>query len=217
MKLRVLAVAIVLLTSGLMVRNLGHGEPIPLKRSLSDFPAQLGGWSSVRNVVFEDQVEERMGTRDYVYKIFLGPEQASVHFYVGYYASQRHGTMIHSPKSCLPGSGWYITGKDTTTVDLPHYAPFEVNNFVVENGSQRQVVLYWYQQSGGRVVTNEYLGRVYLVFDNITKNRTDAALVRVNIPVNGSIGDSVQTGLEFLKHAYPQLMEFLPHDPPRSS
>ena len=90
--------------------------------------------------------------------------------------------MLHSPKNCLPGNGWFIARRDTTTVDVAPYAPFTVNSYTVRNGIDQQVVLYWYQQSGGRIVTNEYLGRVHLVVDSLTKGRTDAAMIRVSVP-----------------------------------
>jgi EpsI family protein len=121
--------------------------------------------------------------------------------------------MIHSPKNCLPGNGWYIAGRETAVVDVPSYSPFKVNNFVVENGIDRQVVLYWYQQSGGRLVTNEYLGRVHLVLDSLTTRRTDAALIRVSVPSDAQDpAAAARTGLEFLEAAYPVLMQFLPHE-----
>ena len=43
-------------------------------------------------------------------------------------------------------------------------------------------MLYWYQ-SRGRVVGSEYWSKIYLVLDAARYNRTDAALVRVVVPV----------------------------------
>ena len=68
------------------------------------------------------------------------------------------------------------------------------------------MVLYWYQQSGGRIVTNEYLGRVHLVFDSLTKNRSDAALIRVSVPFENDPAAAVRIGLDFLQSAYPALI-----------
>jgi EpsI family protein len=90
--------------------------------------------------------------------------------------------------------------------------PFQVNSYTVSNGIDRQVVLYWYQQSGDRIVTNEYLGRVNLVVDSLTKNRSDAVLIRVSVPFEDDSDAAVQTGLEFIRSAYPVLSRFLPHD-----
>ena len=53
---------------------------------------------------------------------------------------------------------------------------------MIQKGLDRQLVLYWYQ-SHGRVVASEYWGKFYLVRDAVRMNRTDAALVRVIVPM----------------------------------
>ena len=95
-------------------------------------------------------------------------------------------------------------------------ATVAVNSYIVENGIERQLVVYWYQQSGGRIVTNEYLGRVYLVLDSLTRNRSDAALIRVSVPFEGDAATAEDTARAFLQVAYPTLMQFLPQDVPTS-
>lgn len=210
MKPRILAVAVFLIATALIVRNVGHGQPIELNQPFSLFPDLLSGWSSTSHY-FSDEIEQKLGVSDYFSKTFRNRQNQPVELYVGYYESQKHGGMIHSPKNCLPGNGWYISNRDSAILDIPSFAPFSVNKFIVENGTYKQVVLYWYQQSGGRVVTNEYLGRVFLVLDALTKNRTDAALIRVSIPILDSAQESYELGVQFLKSAYPELMEFLPH------
>jgi EpsI family protein len=149
---------------------------------------------------------------DYISKFYRDGSGTLLHAYVGYYASQQHGETIHSPKNCLPGNGWYIAKRETATVEAAPYHPFEVNSYTVENGIDRQVVLYWYQQAGGRLITNEYLGRVHLVLDSLTKKRSDAAFIRISVPFDDNQAAAVRTGLDFLRSAYPELMRFLPHD-----
>ncbi len=228
MKPRILAVAVFLIATALIVRNVGHGQPIELKQPFSLFPDLLSGWSSTSHY-FSDEIEQKLGVSDYFSKTYRNRQNQPVELYVGYYESQKHGGMIHSPKNCLPGNGWYISKKGRAILDIPSlvllhdplalmFKPgFPVNKFIVENGTHKQMVIYWYQQSGGRVVTNEYLGRVFLVLDAFTANRTDTALIRVTIPVDQSVQESYETGIQFLKGAYPKLMEFLPHRKPAHS
>jgi EpsI family protein len=201
----------VIVVASVVVRAVGHGEPVPLLQPFSQFPAQLETWHG-KELRFGARIEDKLGVTDYISRIYrTGPEKL-VHFYVGFYASQRHGEMIHSPNNCLPGNGWYIADRSTAVIDVTPFAPFKVNNYTVENGIDRQVVLYWYQQSGHRIVTNEYLGRVHLVFDSLTRSRSDAALIRVSVPFEDDAAGAVRTGLEFLKVAYPTLSRFLPYD-----
>jgi EpsI family protein len=198
-----------LVVAGVAARGIGHGEPVRLLQPFGEFPANLGDWRG-RSMRLAGEIEKRVGVSDYLYRVYIRRPNDLVHFYVGYYESQRHGEMIHSPKNCLPGSGWYIARRETTQLNLAPHAPFTVNKFIVENGIERQLVLYWYQQAGDRIVTNEYLGRVHLVWDAFRLNRTDAALVRLSVPFDESSDRALAIAIEFLREAYPRLMRFLP-------
>jgi EpsI family protein len=208
---RMLVVGAMLVLSSWAVRAVGHGEPVPLRQPFSQFPSTLGTWHG-ENLRFTAEIEDKLGVTDYVSRLYRRPSDEIVHLYVGFYPSQEHGTMLHSPKNCLPGNGWYIAGRATATVDVAPYDPFKVNSYTVENGIDRQVVVYWYQQSGGRIVTNEYLGRVHLVLDALTKGRSDAALIRVSVPFEDDANAAERTALDFLQTAYPAIARFLPHD-----
>jgi len=221
MRTRVFVVALALVASAVAVRTVGHGQPVPLTRPFWQFPMQLGDWQG-RDIRLTEAIEKRVGVTSYLYRTFYQPARRyPIQLYVGFYESQKHGEMIHSPKNCLPGNGWFIERRDTMMLNVPPYQPFEVNKFVIANGIERQVVLYWYQQAGGRVVTNEYLGRVHLVLDAMSRNRTDAALIRVIVPTEDndprSVDASTREAVAFLQAAYPTLMQFLPHDRPRQT
>lgn len=208
---RIVITGAVLVLSSFAVRAVGHGEPVELRQPFARFPRQLDSWRG-DDLRFSSRIENKLGVTDYVSRFYQDGPTRLVHLYVGFYSSQRHGDMVHSPKNCLPGNGWYIAQRGTTVLDVAPYVPFEVNSYTVENGIDRQVVLFWYQQSGNRIVTNEYLGRVHLVFDSLTRNRSDAALIRVSVPFEDDPTAATRIGLDFLKSAYPALSRFLPYD-----
>ena len=207
---RMLVVGAMLLVSSWAVRAVGHGEPVALRQPFARFPQTLGEWRG-EDLRFTERIENKLGVTDYVSKMYRRGSTA-VHLYVGFYASQQHGAMLHSPKNCLPGNGWFIARRDTTTVNVAPYDPFTANSYTVRNGIDQQVVVYWYQQAGGRIVTNEYLGRVHLVLDALTKGRSDAALIRISVPFEDEAAAAERTALEFIQVAYPALAGFLPHD-----
>jgi EpsI family protein len=206
---RLIVVGVLLLLSSWVVRAVGHGEPVQLTQPFARFPEQLGAWQG-EDLRFDARIEGKLGVTDYVSKYYRAGTRG-VHLYVGFYASQRHGEMVHSPKNCLPGNGWYIARRDLTTIAVPAHEPFAANSFVVENGIERQLVVYWYQQAGSRIVTNEYVGRAFLVLDALTRNRSDAALIRVSVPFDSDAAAADATARSFLQVAYPALMRFLPH------
>ena len=88
-----------------------------------------------------------------------------------------------------------------------------VNRYVIQKGLDRQLVLYWYQ-SHGRVIANEYWSKFYLIRDAVALNRTDAALVRVIVPIapnsDGASARAEQQAVEFVQKLYPVLPAYLP-------
>jgi len=60
---------------------------------------------------------------------------------------------------------------------------------VIELGSQRQLVYYWFQQRG-RVITNEFIVKWFLLWDSLTRHRTDGALIRLVVPLSSASGET---------------------------
>jgi EpsI family protein len=60
-----------------------------------------------------------------------------------------------------------------------------VNQFTIQKGRQRQVVLYWYH-GRGRVTANEYANKALLMLDAARLHRTNGGLVRLITPVAAS-------------------------------
>jgi EpsI family protein len=124
---------------------------------------------------------------------------------------------MHSPLNCLPGAGWLPVRQARSRLPVTDAAgqpqEIEVNDFVIEKGLDRQVVLYWYQ-SHGRVVASEYWGKIYTVVDAVRLNRTDGALVRLVSPVRGSSPEAEraaeQTAREFAGVLFTRLGRYLP-------
>ncbi len=80
------------------------------------------------------------------------------------------------------------------TIKPENGAPaFEANRYIIEQGSDRQLLIYWYQ-GRGRMVASEYWGKIYTVVDSIAKRRSDGAMVRVMVPL--AKGESEQSALD---------------------
>jgi EpsI family protein len=87
---------------------------------------------------------------------------------------------MHSPKHCLPGSGWEIWDYGSTEIATGG-SDFKVNKYSIENSGDRRLVLYWYQ-SKGRIIASEYLGKVLLARDALFQNSTAGSIVRIIVP-----------------------------------
>lgn len=206
---RVLITVGVLVAGVILLQGLSHGEPVLANRPLRELPLSLNGWQGEERP-FQDRIVQALAVDDYVNRLYKDEAGRPVALYVGFYGSQRTGDTIHSPKNCLPGAGWQPVRAARLRVALDGGAPVEINEYLIEKGLERQLVLYWYQ-ARGRVVASEYAGKVWLVVDAITRNRTDGALVRLVAPVAEGEEEVRARLLRFARDLYPQLGEFIPN------
>ena len=84
-----------------------------------------------------------------------------------------------------------------------------INKVVIQKGLDKQVILYWYQDRG-RIIASEYWAKGFLVWDSMTRKRTDGSLVRISVPVGKSDEQAFAEGLEFLRDMFPLLGQYLP-------
>jgi len=72
-------------------------------------------------------------------------------------------------------------------------------------------VLYWFKQRE-RVLSNEYLVKLFLFWDGLTRGRTDGALVRIASVVGpGETEDVVDERLrKFVSTIEPELIRYVP-------
>jgi len=208
------ALVVLLLAGGAVVNLWEHvGEAHVERRSLKDFPSQLGAWRQRgADEKFDAETERVLRADDYLSRDFRRETDGLVsNFYVGYYATQRNGATYHSPLNCLPGSGWVMSEPGLIRITpADGGAPFEANRYIIESGGQRNLLVYWYQ-GRGRTVASEYWGKVYTVLDSVSRRRSDGSMVRVVVPVGKSEDEALRTAAELASLAAPQLPSFVPN------
>src|SRR5688500_10608562 len=142
------------------------GEAKVERRSLAEMPAQVGSWRQVGpDQRFDKQTESVLRADDYLSRNYALPDGRVASFYVGYYATQRTGATYHSPLNCLPGTGWEMNEAASIMITPANgEPPFEANRYIVQNGDNKQLLIYWYQ-GRGRKIASEYWGKIYTVID----------------------------------------------------
>lgn len=155
-------------------------QVMPLAAPLSTLPAELAGFHGVDRVIPENE-QQAAGMSAYSFRTYGADSAIVFTTYVGYYDHQTQGKTIHSPKNCLPGSGWEALAQSETTVATPR-GPETVNRYLLQNGQQRALVYYWYQ-GRGRVAANEYQVKWELLRDSAIRGRSEEALVRIVVPL----------------------------------
>jgi EpsI family protein len=181
---------------------------VPLRQTFDQLPMTMDGWQG-KDDPLSGQIVAALKVSDYVNRAYIGGGGAPVALYVGYYQSQRTGETIHSPKNCLPGSGWEPVRAGRLTIPMAAGPAIAVNEYLVEKGPAQYLVLYWYQ-AHGRVIASEYSGKAWLVFDAITRNRTDEALIRVVTSTKNGEDQARARAVQFVQSLFPRLNGFIP-------
>jgi EpsI family protein len=204
--------AVLLLQGAVFYVTASRAEAVPVVAPLTFFPPGFGEWRMTRDTPVEKEVQEVLRADDTLNRVYVDSSQtAGAGLFIAYFRTQRYGQSPHSPKNCLPGSGWEPTETGTQTITVSgREAPIVTNKYVVEHGDDKEVVLYWYQ-SHHRVIASEYSAKFWLIADSIRYHRSDTALVRIMVPVrNNNIEDATATGIAFIQAMFPALLKQLP-------
>jgi EpsI family protein len=195
---------------------------IPPREDFTSFPLELGTWRCDEKQKLGADTLENLGATDYVICEFHHEGFGPVGLYLGYHATQirEEGggsgeNSIHPPAHCLPGSGWDIIDSRTVRLDLPGLpqTPAYVKRLVIANGNARQLVYYWYQ-SQGRVIPEDWQKILYVGLDRATRGRTDGALVRFTIPIIRNDEERSERAFEDLaRQVLPVLQPYIPVGP----
>jgi EpsI family protein len=202
----------VLLIQLAVIYGFSRSENTPVIAPLAAFDKVLGPWSMTQENTVEKEVMDVLQADDVLSRVYVDPASGrSLSLFIAYFKSQRAGKAPHSPKNCLPGSGWSPVESGTLTIPLASAAaPITVNRYIVSHGDERSVVLYWYQ-SGRRVMASEFLAKAYLVADAVRYNRSDTALVRIVVPCTPSDQpEAIRAGIRFIESLFGPLRRVLP-------
>lgn len=158
-------------------------QRLELVEPLGSFPTSVQEYGLERRLEIPEGSLAVLRPDDYIVRRYKADGRPDFELFVAYYGKQLEGATIHSPRNCLPGSGWepvehrripLQTGGGSGTV----------NRYVIQNRrGERALVYYWYQ-GRGRIEANEYLVKWDLLRDAVVKRRTDEALVRLVFPLD---------------------------------
>jgi EpsI family protein len=221
---RALAPAAVLAVGCLLVGNVRPQQRMTLSAPLGTLiPREVAGLRAIDQKI-SDEERRVAGQTDYVMRIYGRDSLFAYSTYVGYYDSQAQGRTAHSPRNCLPGAGWEILQPGSATLRVGG-GTYTVNRYLLANGHENALVLYWYQ-GRGRVEANEYVVKWNLLRDAALYGRTDEALVRVIVSVGtradgsadpASLAAADRTAREAGERLLVQVARALPPAPGRAA
>jgi EpsI family protein len=204
--------SLVLLAQASVFYGFSRNEKIPVRRPLSEFSLTSPDWKMLEDVQVDQETLDVLKADDILSRLYRNTDDGQVaNLFVAYFETQRTGKAPHSPKNCLPGAGWVQEQSGTVDVAIAgEPGPVRLNRYVVSRGQNQSAVLYWYQ-ARNRTIASEYTAKFFTVADAIRYNRSDTALVRVVVGVDGRGPDhAVETAVAFVKSFFEPLKQYLP-------
>ena len=203
---------VVILAGGALANSWAYlGEAHVDRHELTEFPKEVGSWKQTGgDHLIDRETMAVLRASDYLMRDYRSQNGSVANFYIGYYATQREGVTYHSPLNCLPGSGWVLNEPGKLTITPANGGrPFEANRYRIESGPSKAILVYWYQGRGRRVAS-EYWGKVYTILDSVRLRRSDAAMVRITVPLGSSEPEALRSASDFAANASVYLPDYVP-------
>lgn len=152
------------------------------------FPAALDDWQAGPPRQLAADVARVLAADDYLsVSLTRTDDPAAVDLFIAWYKDQTTGGA-HSPEVCLPGAGWEIAALGQVTAPGPDGGTFALNRAVIQNGADRMLVYYWFEQQGTRTASG-FSAKLQLTWGKITNGRSDSAMVRLITEIAEEAGE----------------------------
>ncbi len=184
-----------ILAGGLTSRRISE----PLVSPLELIAPQIDGWVKYKDEKLPAPTLHALDPTSYLVRTYTKGNM-SMDLFIAFYAQQRAGESMHSPKHCLPGSGWEIWQQDTALIPV-NGQRIRVNKYSIEGSGTRMLMFYWYQ-SKSRIFASEYLGKILLARDTVLTGRTAASIVRIMLP---DVPGASEQGVAFASKLIPEM------------
>lgn len=172
------------ITASLLVLTLGASKLTErrivdkLAAPLESIPEQMNGWSVSKTETLDSRTLQILTPTSYLSRVYE-KDHRQLGLFVAYYAVQRAGENMHSPKNCLPGSGWDIWRQDSTAVQVQDQ-PTQINKYSIARVGEHELMFYWYQ-SKKRIIASELFGKMMLVRDSLVDGNTSGLIARITV------------------------------------
>lgn len=180
--------------------------PLP---ELQKLPEEMGRWSASEDQSLSSLELEQLRPDEYILRNYTRADRGtSVNLFAAYFKSLQNTYGPHSPRICLPGTGWLVRSSKIAEVAVPgRVAGVPINEYVLEKAADRILVLYWYQNNRN-IWAEEFRAKLTLLPDLLRYRRSDVCLIRLTTRMRGEVDDAAMAdSVAFLNVLFPSLVE----------
>lgn len=175
---------------------------------ISQFPLTHNEWRAEQLPIAEGVVD--ILRPDAIFNaIYANPLGNQVDIFLSYFAGDNTQGGVHSPRNCMPGSGWVILKEEPRPIPYGD-SQIPASRLYVKYGQTLRVVDYWYITSHGET-SSDYGLKFFTMISALQFKPTDVAFVRFVCSADStSLAQLDQFEQEMSKEVYT----LLPFDPP---
>lgn len=202
-------VIFVLLAGMGLYMNIHRDLVVPLPRSFGEFPASVAGWRMAGQSNLSQDVIKMLRPADYLSRRYVAEDGATVDMYLSYFDGGPNSGGIHSPKNCMPGSGWTEISTARTTMELGGET-VKLVRAVYAMGEHRELIYYWFSMRG-QTMSDEYSLKLGEITGSMFHKRRDQSFVRISVQARDNAEFAQKRIEDFLQDFYPVIRDFLPN------
>src|SRR6056297_2101165 len=187
----------------------------PDRPSFAVFPKQVGKWRQFgEEQSFTPAVERILAADDYhAVQFGQSPSSPTIDFFTAWYEDLAENGVMHTPEICLPGAGWEIAKVEMVDLsgELGLNSPYEVNRIIIQKGSARSLVYYWFTHMG-HAIPRSASAKFSVLTRGVMAGRSDGAIIRLISPIGeGQSEDVAEAQMnDLLKELLTELPRFIP-------
>jgi len=170
---------IIIITFAAIQLIIHYRAPVGIEVALSKLPMARGEWVG-KPEELPQSIVELLSPDDIFAASFINQNGNRVQLFVDYYSPQNTVGSIHSPRNCLPGSGWLIEGSEPRSIEISGHTIRAVR-FHLILGQARQVMDFWYITRMGETA-DDFRLKFNTMISSLVLRPTDKAFVRFVTP-----------------------------------
>ncbi len=170
------------------------------------FPLAKGDWVGQQEVV-PAFVTDLLNPKAIFSATYTNSQGTQIHLLFDYFVTAGSFGGPHSPRNCLPGSGWVISDQQKRTIAVGS-REISAGRLLLRLDQTRQIVDFWYVTNYGETAS-DYLFKFYSMISSLTLQPRDVAFVRLICADDPASQAALE---EFEALFVPEIYRFLPFD-----
>jgi EpsI family protein len=143
--------------------------------TIEKMPLSVGAWIGKPDSL-PLETRELLNPDELFSASYISPSGSRVQLFIDYFLPENTAGAIHSPRNCLPGSGWIIVGTEPRIIRLGEKL-IAASRMNLAMGDSRDVMDFWYISRYGETAS-DYRLKFYIMISSLTLRPTDKAFVR---------------------------------------